>query len=300
MLDTTVNSPLHDACTGISADGERMLLFKTSADLRSGDIYESFFLNNKWTHPKILGPIVNDPEFIETSACYSPDGDMIYFSSTRPGGFGGKDIYAVKKLPNGEWAKPFNLGPSVNTPYNEDAPFVHPHQKVLYFSSEGHRNMGGYDIFKSTFDENGVYSPAENMGSPINTVDDDIFFVMNTDASMGYFSSERTGGFGSQDIYSVYFSVNDIPLSVYNIHIKDEAGNVVKETEVLLTDMEKKSVYGIYKSNSATGKILVISPPEKQYRVAIRADGFEPLIIYADFGKQNDMDFTLTKRKDEK
>jgi hypothetical protein len=296
MLDTTINTYLHDAGTGLSADGEKLLLYRTSKDLKSGDIYQSDFVNRKWSKPVMVGPIVNSPEYLETSACYSPDGQTIYFSSNRPGGYGGKDIYAVKKLPGGEWGKPFNLGPSVNTKFNEDAPFVHPIDKVLFFSSEGHRNMGGYDIFKSTYDDRGIYDIAENMGSPINTVDDDIFFVMNTDATMGYFSSQRDGGYGSQDIYSVYLPESNNHMNVYNIYVYDETGVPLKQTEILLTDMEKKSVYGVYKANETSGKTMVISQPGREFRIAIQANGFEPFIGHISLASESEITFKLSKK----
>ncbi|HLC83706.1 MAG TPA: hypothetical protein VJI69_07740 [Bacteroidia bacterium] len=295
MLDTTINTSVHDAGTGLSADGEKLLVYRTSKDLKSGDIYECDFINQKWTLPAMLGKIVNEPEYLETSACYSPDGNTIFFSSNRPGGFGGKDLYLVKKLPNGNWGTPFNLGRSINTEYNEDAPFVHPAGDVLFFSSEGHENMGGYDIFKSTFDEAGKFKTPQNMGCPVNTVDDDIFFVLNTDASLGYLSSERDGGYGSQDIYSVYFPINNIPLNAYNIHVFDESGNVLTNVDILLTDMAKKTIYGMYKSNHNTGKILVLSAPDISYRIAIQATGYEPYISNTTFGINNELIFKLKK-----
>lgn len=298
MLDTTINTSLHDAGTGLSADGENLLVYRTSQDLKSGDIYESFLVNSKWTSPKMLGKIVNDPEFLETSACYSPDGNLIFFSSDREGGFGGKDLYSVKRLPNGAWGQPFNLGPAINTPYHEDAPFVHPAANILFFSSKGHTNMGGYDIFKSTFDESSVFNSPTNLGSPVNTVDDDIFFVLNTDASVGYLSSEREGGFGSQDIYSVFFPENNIPLNVYNIHVFDPSGAVINNVDIVITDMDKKALYGMYKSNQRTGKVMVISAPRKSYMIAIQAAGFEPYVTNMSFDTEIELVFTLSKEKE--
>jgi tetratricopeptide (TPR) repeat protein len=296
MLDTNINTSVHDACTGLSADGEKLLIYRTSKDLKSGDIYESFYVNKKWSDPKILGPIVNSPDYLEPSACYSPNGDIIFFSSNRPGGYGGKDLYLTKKLPNGKWGEPYNLGPTINTEYNEDAPFVHPASNTLFFSSEGHKNMGGYDIFKSNFDEAGIFSTPENLGCPINTVEDDIFFVMSTDASMGYLSSQREGGYGSQDIYSIFFPINNIPLNVFNIYVFDDSDKLIKNVNILLTDMEKKSVYGQYKSNENTGKIMVISPPGKEFRIAIEAEGYDPYISNVKLISEKENIFRLSKK----
>jgi hypothetical protein len=300
MLDTNINKPYHDAATGLSADGEKLLSYHTSPDHVHGHIYESTLKNNKWSSPVLLHANVNSVEYIETSACYSPDGEMIFFSSNRPGGYGGKDLYSVKKAPNGKWAKPFNLGPTINTEYNEDAPFVHPSDNILFFSSEGHKNMGGYDVFKSKFDEAEKFTEPENLKYPINTVDDDIFFVLNTDASMGYFSSKRAGGFGSHDIYSAYFSENNIPLMVYNVHVTDESNNIIKKTDLIITDMERKEVFGEYKSNELSGKILIIAKPNKIFRFAIQAHGYEPLILNSVMlTNETNLKFKLVHKKHE-
>jgi tetratricopeptide (TPR) repeat protein len=296
MLDTNINTSVHDACTGLSADGEKLLLYRTSKDFKSGDIYESIYTNKKWSDPVLLGTIVNSPDYLETSACYSPNGEIIFFSSNRPGGYGGKDLYLTRKLSNGKWAEPFNLGPTINTEYNEDAPFVHPAMNTLFFSSEGHKNMGGYDIFRSNFDEAGTFSEPENLGCPINTVNDDIFFVLSTDASMGYLSSQREGGFGSQDIYSVFFPINNIPLNVFNIYVFDDSDKLIKNVDILITDMEKKSVFGMYKSNPNTGKIMVISPPGKEYRIAIQSDGYDPYISNVKLISEKENIFRLSKK----
>ncbi|MGZ3866179.1 MAG: hypothetical protein ACXVC6_04190 [Bacteroidia bacterium] len=279
MLDTSINKLYHDAATGLSADGEKLLSYHTSPDHVHGHIYESKLKNGKWTAPEMLHANVNSEEYIETSACYSPDGEIIFFSSNRPGGYGGKDLYSVKKAPNGMWAKPMNLGPTINTEFDEDAPFVHPSANILFFSSQGHKNMGGYDVFKSKYDDQERFSTPENLNYPINTVDDDIFFVLNTDASTGYFSSKREDGFGSYDIYSVFFSENNIPLRAYGVHVTDEQNNIIKNVEVRLVDNAKKEIYGEYRSNKETGKLLIISKPDKTYRITIEANGFEPLIL---------------------
>jgi tetratricopeptide (TPR) repeat protein len=294
MLDTTINTPLHDACTGLSADGEKLFIYRTSKNLQSGDIYESTLDLNKFGTPVILNSNVNSEKYIETSACYTPDNNTIFFSSNRPGGYGGMDLYMMKKLPNGKWATPFNLGPNINTEYNEDAPFVHPGGSVLFFSSEGHKNMGGYDIFKSNFTEDGNFSDPVNLGYPINTRDDDVFFVLNTDATTGYFSSEREGGFGSQDIYKVKFSPNPLPLNVYSAHVIDENNNLIKKAEITITDLSAKTLYGIYKSNDLTGKIIIISEPNKEYQIVVKAVGYEPYVTNIILTSDNDLSYRLT------
>lgn len=299
MLDTTINTSVHDAGTGLSADGEKILIYRTSKDLKSGDIYESSFISNKWTTPSLLGTNVNLPDYLETSACYSPGSETVFFSSNRPGGFGGKDLYLVKKLPNGNWGEPLNLGPHINTEYDEDAPFVHPSGNILFFSSKGHTNMGGFDIFKSEYTEESKFTIPENLGCPVNTVNDDIFFVLNTDASKGYLSSERAGGFGSQDIYVVFFPVNNIPLYAYNIHVYDASNTIINKVKITAAEIETESVYGIYKSNEQTGKILLISKPNKKYRITIQSDHYKLVTTELILNSDYDISLKLTDKNNE-
>lgn len=294
LLDTNMNTPVHDASTGLSADGEKMFIYRTSKDLTSGDIYESHFVDNVWEKPIILGSNVNS-KYLETSACYSDKGDVIYFSSTRPGGYGGKDLYRAKKLPNGKWGEPYNLGPSINTEYNEDSPYIHPMGGVLYFSSEGHENMGGYDILKIKVDSEGGFSKPENLGYPINTVGDDIFFVMNTDGSKGYLSSGREGGFGSQDIYVVKLVKDIVPVNVYNIYVKDST-SIVRGADVQIIDFENNKIFGFYKGNENSGKILVISEANKEYEIIIKAKGYKPFMAKVVFGDDREIIYNVSKK----
>ena len=255
---------------------EHLFLFKTSEDLKTGDIYESFFINNTWKTPIKLWESVNSKNYIETSACYTTNNEAIIFSSNRPEGFGGKDLYMIKKLPNGEWGEPFNLGSTINTPYNEDAPFIHPFEDALFFSSEAHQNMGGYDVFKSEFNyETGEFEKPNNLGYPINTVNNDVFYVLNTDATVGYLSSERVDGFGNQDLYKVEFNKSTKNLKVYIVNVYDDSGTVIKNVKITLAPTPSAKATGIYKSNEQTGKMIIISEPEREYELTIHANGYK-------------------------
>jgi outer membrane protein OmpA-like peptidoglycan-associated protein len=167
-----------------------------------GDIHEVDLRGNTWSKHKSLGSRLNT-KFTESSACYSPDGKYLYFVSDRPNGSrGGRDIYRLEL----EARTPAeNLGPIINSPYDEEGVFMHPDGKTLYFSSKGHDSMGGYDIFKSTLNENGQWSEPENLGWPINTPDDDVYFVMGASGQRAYYASDQPGGMGGKDIYRVTF-----------------------------------------------------------------------------------------------
>jgi outer membrane protein OmpA-like peptidoglycan-associated protein len=198
-LGAPINTAHHDATAGLSADGQRLLVYLEDNE---GDIYESNLLGNAWSKPKSLGSRINT-KYKESSACYSPDGKYVYFVSDRPdGNRGGRDIY---RLELDARTPAENLGQVINSPYDEEGVFMHPDGKTLYFSSQGHDSMGGYDIFKSTLNEKGQWSEPENLGWPINTPDDDVYFVLSASGQHGYYSSDQAGGLGGKDIYRVTF-----------------------------------------------------------------------------------------------
>jgi len=294
LFKAPINTEVHDACTSISLDGQRMLIFRTSEDLQSGNIYESLRSPDGWLPPKVLLSNVNTSKNIETSACYSPDGKLIFFSSDREGGYGGKDLYYVRVLPNGAWGEPFNLGPNINTPYDEHAPFVDPSGSILFFSSEGHQNMGGYDVFKSTFDEQGIFSSPRNLGTPINSTGNDLFFILNSEGNKGYFSSDRIGGFGKQDLYCATFETDDrVDVLVYTIFLQDSIGNPLKRAEMLVLDPETEMIEGKYKSNRRTGKILLVAQPGDVRTLQLEVDGYQTLITEQCLNSEMQLTFTL-------
>jgi len=278
-IGLNINTSGNDACTGLAADGQKLIIYVSNDTLLNGNFYTSIFDGTNWTKPQLLEDEINSKDYIETSACYSPDGQTIFFSSDMPGGFGGKDIYLIKKLPNGKWGKPYNLGKRINTAYDEDAPFVHPRNNILFFSSQGHqKNMGGYDIFQSSYDhDSSAFSEPENIGFPINTCNDDIFFVLNTNGNTGYFSSERDGGYGQSDIYKVDFSANFIQYTIISCVVKDENENTIPDAKINLNDTDGNKTIGMYTSNSLTGKFILIVEKEKQYELSIYAKDFVAL-----------------------
>jgi hypothetical protein len=238
-------------------------------------------------------------QFIETSACFSNDTNEIYFISNRPGGYGGKDIYRLRKLPNGRWAMPFNLGPNINTAYDEDSPYLHPDNVTLYYSSKGHNTMGEYDVFKSVLDpETNVFTKAENLGYPINDVGNDIFFVLSVDGQRGYYSSLKEETFGSNDIYTIDTRFGDNDLKVkHGIAYKDGVPSKVKIT---LLDNEGKAINGTYNSNPKTGKFILVMNPLKSYKAIVEYEGYTTLVVDIDpmaFEKTHeDLEFKIIKK----
>lgn len=273
-----INTETNDACVAISPDGHRMIIYRASPDGLSGDLYiTTLNEQNKWEQLKKLGNEINS-QFTETSACFSNDTSEIYFSSNRPGGYGGKDIYRIRKLPNGKWAMPFNLGPAINTAYDEDAPYLHPDGVTLYFSSKGHNTMGEYDVFRSVLNqENNQFSKAENLGYPINSVGNDIFFVLNVDGQKGYYSSMKEDSHGSTDLYEIDTRFGDNDLKIKNgLLFKDD---ILGKAKITLLDNETNKVAGIYSSNPKTGKFILVMNPLKSYKAIIQEDGYQAMVI---------------------
>ena len=193
-----INTPFHDSALALSADGKKLFLY---TDENQGDVLVSEFADGKWGTPRPLPPPINSP-YHESSISISSDGKKIFIASERPGGWGGSDIYVIEKNEAGQWGTAMNLGPSINSQWDEDSPFLSFDGKILYFSSRGHDSMGGFDIFRSLQKSN-QWSEAENLGFPINTPGNDIYFVSTKDGKRAYYSSIREEGLGADDIYLI-------------------------------------------------------------------------------------------------
>ena len=194
--------------TSLSRDGKTLYLY-SSADY-DGIIYQSVFENGTWNQITKLNDNINT-KFWESHATVSHDNKKLYFTSNRKGTMGGLDIYVSKRDSSGNWGPAENLGPVINTIYNEESPFLTSDDKTLFFSSRGHFNMGGYDVFYSTMLDNGEWSVPLNAGYPLNTTDDDLFFKPTGDGYEGYYSMDRSGGFGKEDIYRIEIFNDDHP-----------------------------------------------------------------------------------------
>ncbi|MFQ3575540.1 MAG: OmpA family protein, partial [Cytophagales bacterium] len=268
-----INTDDHDACAGISPDGQKMFIYKSvKGTKKSGDLFYSELKGTVWGTPKSLGSNINSPDW-EPSVSVTADENLLFFTSDRKGGLGGTDIYVSKRMPNGEYGPAKNLGSKVNTKQDDDAPFIHADGKTLYFSSKGHNTMGGFDIFHVTVDpETGIpVSDPVNIGYPINTADDDIYFVWSADGKRAYFSSEREGGYGDKDIYVLEREIADAKLIVMRGIIKDKETGDPVSANITVVDNETQKVVGVYNSNSSTGKYTVIFPAGKNYGISVEA-----------------------------
>lgn len=202
-MASKINSAASDIMNCISPDGKQLYF---SRQVRGAyDIFVSEQnKKGKWMPPKSLGININT-KYNEQWAFVSSDGSTLLFSSDKPGGYGGYDIYMSEKTATGDWGKPFNLGPEINTSYDEICPVLMP-DGTLYFSSNGHETMGGFDIFSSTVSEDGLWSVPENLGYPINTPADDYnFYPTTTDGKKGFYTTAKSVGYGASGIFSFSF-----------------------------------------------------------------------------------------------
>lgn len=201
LISPNVNIKYNDAAASLSPDGKTLFLYYEEGE---GDIYTSTLEGGEWTKPKALNKNINTALFWETCASVSADGTKLYFASNRPGGFGELDLYVSERDSKGDWGKAVNLGPAVNTPENEDSPFIHHDGVTLYFSSNGHPTLGNSDIFFTEF-KNNKWTRPENIGWPLNSWEYDGFFTLSPDKKKGYFSTVKEGGHGDADLYAVTF-----------------------------------------------------------------------------------------------
>ncbi|MGZ4157229.1 MAG: OmpA family protein, partial [Bacteroidia bacterium] len=281
QIGSSINTNGNEADISLSADGQQLFVYR---DVNGGDIYYSNLEGDTWSGLTPLNSNINSPAW-ETHASLSVDGNTLYFVSDRKqGSYGGRDIWKCIKLPNGQWGMPVNMGPTINTAEDEDAPFIHPDGVTLFFSSKGHKNMGGFDIFKSTRDEDGKWSEPENLKSPINTPDDDIFYVQSADGKRGYFSSVRKDGFGEKDIYMINFekAIAEPLTLVKGFLTFDGSTKGLGNVEIMATDMETGLVVQDVKPNLATGKYLLIlnsGTEGKNYNISYEAEGYQPINI---------------------
>jgi outer membrane protein OmpA-like peptidoglycan-associated protein len=296
-----VNSEDHDATAGLSPDGQRMYIYRPR---NGGDLYESILTGSLWSEPERMNKYINSDGH-ESSVSVSFDGKKLYFVSDREGGLGNRDIWVSTMDQKGRWGESSNLGPTINTMYGEEGVFMHPDGKTMYFSSQGHKSMGGYDIFKTEW-KDGKWTEPENLGWPINGPDDDVFFVVSANGRRGYFSSNKTDGLGEKDIYKITFLGPEKPLALSTednliagktqpvktvaaakqVEIKTAQVTLLKGTitdaitqktvgaTIELVDNERREVIATFPVNSATGKYLVSLPSGKNYGIAVKAEGY--------------------------
>lgn len=292
----------HEATAGLSPDGTSLYIYEHHGK-GGGDVFVSHLQGTSWSKPEKLNKNINS-DYRETTVAESYDGKMLYFISNKPGGLGWGDIYTSTKDAKGNWGPAVNVGMPLNTKYAEEGLFMIPDGKTMYFSSKGYGSMGGYDIFKTVY-ENGKWSTPENLGFPVNSPDDDVYFAISGSGRRGYYASAKEGGYGEKDIYVITFlgpekpfaysgednliasaqepikakvadavEIKTISLTILKGTITDAFTKKPLEASIELVDNVKNEVIATFKSNSSTGKYLVSLPSGKNYGIAVKAEGY--------------------------
>lgn len=278
-LSDKINTPnYNEGAQSISPDGK--YLFFTGCNRPDGlgrcDIYVARKEGNDWAKAINLGNVINS-EYWESQPSISPDGSTLYFVSNRPGGIGGYDIWKSNLTDEGKWTTPVNLGPTINTPYDENTPFIHADGKTLYFSSNGWPGLGDKDIFFSRLGEDGKFSTPINLGYPINTFNEEIGLIVTADGSEGLFSSNvKDGGFGDLDIYKFTLPEKAKPLPVTYVKgiVRDKETKELLEATVLVIDLKTNTAVFNDFTSKETGDFLAVMPIGSEYSFNVEADGY--------------------------
>jgi tetratricopeptide (TPR) repeat protein len=277
--------------TSLSDDGRELFIYRPGADY-DGNIYISRRgKNDKWSNLVKLNDNINT-KYWESHATISHDGKMIYFTSNRKGTYGMLDIWVSKRDSLGDWGPAKNLGPVINTEYNEESPFLGKDDKTLFFSSSGHLNMGGYDNFYSTLMENGQWSEPLNLGYPLNTTDDDLFFNPVGDGYSAYYTMIDSGDFGLQDIYRVEVFSKDHPRKFFVkgiVQVKDLQGIFKDSVKISAFNLADPNASVIVYSNPQTGEYK-FELPHGKYSVTYEADGAEKVVKNIELPLTNPVD----------
>lgn len=276
-LSANINTAqFNEGAQSISPDGK--YLFFTGCNRPDGlgrcDIYLSIKEGKQWGKAINLGKVINS-EYWESQPAISPDGNTLYFVSNRPGGFGGYDIWKSELTAESHWSTPVNLGPSINTAYDENTPFMHSDGKTLYFSSDGWPGMGGKDLFFSKITKDGWQKPT-NLGYPINTHNEEIGLIVNADGTEGLFSSNLEGGFGELDIYRFKLPqhLKPDPVTYVKGLIKDAETKMPLAASIVVVDLNTETAMFNDNTSVETGDFLAVLPLGSTYSFDVDAPGY--------------------------
>ncbi|WP_421876941.1 OmpA family protein [Marinoscillum sp.] len=274
LLPEPLNSMGDDFGSAFTGDGQVMVYVKceTPEGIGNCDLYITQLVGTEWSKPMNMGNVVNSEEW-DSQPTISSDGNRIIYTSARTGGYGGSDLYMVEKNQLGEWGIPQNLGGIVNSPFNENSPYLAPDGKTLYFASNGHPGYGGMDIFYCLF-ENGKWSKPKNLGAPLNSRGDDTNFSISAEG-MGYFSSSRLDG-SNFEIFQIELpdELKPKPTVVVQGIVSNSKTQEPIGAVVLIEDINSGELISVNKSNSSSGEYLVVLPAGRNYSVSASSKGF--------------------------
>lgn len=268
---SNINTSSYDGAVQFSYSGSDLYVY------RKNNVWISRYKDGVWQKPEVIAELsaVLDPGSFEPSVSIASDGNAIYFSSDRSGGYGGLDLYRAFKKGDGTWSVPENLGSSVNTAADEDSPYIDPDNKTLYFSSKGHSSMGGYDVFKA-IEYKGRFTEVMNLGYPVNSPGDDIFFMMTPKYNRAYYASDKSGGKGKMDIYRITFANERKTFAEVKGLVLTGDKLVPAKSRISLHDPATNRELFTVNSDSITGDYLLLVGHNKRYEMLVQTEGFVP------------------------
>jgi outer membrane protein OmpA-like peptidoglycan-associated protein len=274
-----INTPENEGASTTSADGQYLFftMCQNPKNLGSCDLWLTYVKGDRWQIPIHMPDNVNS-KYKETQPSLSADGKTLYFASNRPGGQGDMDIWKTTFEKN-MWTNPVNLGPNINTPFDDECPFIHQDGVSLYFASDGWPGMGGRDLFMAKQNDTGGWKVPMNLGYPVNTVGNEEGLIINRSGTMGYFSSDKKTNPNHQgrvDIYSFTLPENAKPgvASYVKGKVYDAETKLPIKTLVELTELNTSTVAGFCKSNEKSGNFLIVIPGNKNYGMNVAAEGY--------------------------
>jgi outer membrane protein OmpA-like peptidoglycan-associated protein len=292
-LQYPLNTSSQEAAQTISADRHYMFFMRCENRSPNGwaqggcDLYMSYTPDTGWSVPQSFGATINTPGY-EGMPCLSPDNRVLYFASDREGGYGGLDIW-MSRFEGGLWQEPRNLGPQINTPGNETAPFLYADNKLLLFASDGHPGMGGSDLFMSRRINDSSWSPAVNLGYPVNTTADEISICLSADAKKAWFASNRDSLEGNYDLYETEWPAMfqpEAPVTFINGRVYDSlSGRALNYASIFLHDLQGNEI-AHYTSNRGDGSFMIIMPVGATYLLSVYRVGYLSLFDTLHYSEQ--------------
>tara|TARA_B100000809_G_scaffold266051_1_gene327087 strand:- start:3938 stop:6007 length:2070 start_codon:yes stop_codon:yes gene_type:complete len=275
-MPNNLNSKKHDAGVIYSSDGKTLYTYKNDI------IWKSVLEDGNWSKLVELDKNINTSKYNIPSISISDDGNTLFFVSNRKDGLGGKDIYKSIKTSEGNWGEAELLSESINSQLDEDSPYISSDGNTLYFSSKGHEGIGGYDIYKSKLVD-GNWTAAENMGIPVNSASDDVYFIIDNAGINGFFASARSGGHGGMDIYDVCMDCPVIITNTINGILASLDNSPINDGEISIKKVDTGSLLGPIKT--AEGKFKVVTEETGDHELIVEAPNYEKQITYLSLPK---------------
>lgn len=275
-LSDRINTPYDEQGVGLTDSGDSLFFYVDHIN-SFGNIYLSVREGSMFGPPEPLDQIVNS-DHIESACSISRDANTLFFSSDRPGGYGGLDIWMRRKLPNGSWGEPYNLGPEINTEFDEDFPTLSGDGETLYFCSNGHPGMGNFDLFFSGWDRReNVWSTPQNLGYPVNTPADEKSISFNGSGDKAYITALREEGFGDLDIYEItYTKMKESAPAVFLITVPVIQEQMPVDNPSIEMYNEAEKLIGTYAANRFNHTFVLALYPGK-YRLKLEVNGYQPI-----------------------